>query len=286
MRWEDERYVRFYTRDTPDWLALSFEAQALFALLLRKVDRAGVLPLGRHGKRAVAIAVGHAQRWEMLSSALEELLLDGCLAIDGDRLVIRNFLDAQEARQSDKARQQKARELARTVTPRDNPSQGVTESHTLSHDVTSGHTASRLAVPSRAEPSRAGEELGGDEPPTVLAMRPGPPDAPPTPPPRQRPPPPAARGLEHAFLQWADTERKNILGFGVLPDEQWTYAQTMKRLGFVNDVKSELLHAAYGAFLADEYAQSHHDPPCPMWVFARDWSKWVSRVAKQNAGES
>ena len=35
MRWEDERYVRVYTRDTPGWLSLSFDAQAL--LFLKKV---------------------------------------------------------------------------------------------------------------------------------------------------------------------------------------------------------------------------------------------------------
>ena len=51
MDWSDERYVRVYTRDTPDWQCLSFLAQGLFCLILRKVDRAGVLPLGRSGRR-------------------------------------------------------------------------------------------------------------------------------------------------------------------------------------------------------------------------------------------
>ena len=35
MRWEDERYVRIYTRDTPSWMLLSWDAQALFLQLLR-----------------------------------------------------------------------------------------------------------------------------------------------------------------------------------------------------------------------------------------------------------
>jgi len=113
MRWEDERYVRVYTRDTLDWQALSFEAQGLFALVLRKVDRAGILRLGKHGKRGVAVAVGHGHRWQAVEPALEELLTDGCVAIRGEFLVVPNFVAAQEAQASDKARQATKRERDR-----------------------------------------------------------------------------------------------------------------------------------------------------------------------------
>lgn len=162
MRWEDERYVRVYTRDTTDWLAFSFEAQALLLMLLRKVDRAGILPLGKHGKRGVAIAIGHPREWERLESAFEELLADGCVRVspDGTRLVIPNFIFAQEARASDKSRQQKSREFARdlaaseSVTLSDGVSQNVTECHGTSHGVTPSHTPSPLAVPSCAVPSQ------------------------------------------------------------------------------------------------------------------------------------
>ena len=58
MRWEDERYVRFYTRDTPEFLAMSWLARALFGLIMRKVDRAGILVVGRLGLKGVAVAVG------------------------------------------------------------------------------------------------------------------------------------------------------------------------------------------------------------------------------------
>lgn len=160
MRWEDERYVRLYTRDTTDWLALSFDAQALLALLLRKVDRAGLLPLGKHGKRGVAIAIGHPREWARLEPALEELLADGCVRMteDGGTLTIPNFLEAQEANASDKARQQKRRETAaalaasQSVTSRDTSSHAVTANHA---PVTPRHTASRDVTPSRAVLSRA-----------------------------------------------------------------------------------------------------------------------------------
>ncbi len=154
MRWEDERYVRVYTRDTVDWMALSFEAQGLFALLLRKVDRAGVLELGKRGKQAIAVAIGHPSKWKTIGPALEELIQDGCVVVETERLIIRNFIEAQEAKQSDKVRQAKSREMARSailplaaVTKRDEMSRESSERHTASQPVTSGHTASRDVTP-------------------------------------------------------------------------------------------------------------------------------------------
>lgn len=169
MNWPDERYVRLYTRDTGDWLALSFEAQALFALLLRKVDRSGIFPLGRHGKRAVAIAIGHAGRWKTLEGALEELLIDGCVVISGDELVMPNYIEAQTCAASDKIRQAEYRSRRRDmVLEKPNKTDGlqteasrnVTESHEASQGVTDGHKALQnvtlnCAVPSCTEPSLA-----------------------------------------------------------------------------------------------------------------------------------
>jgi len=43
MDWSNERYVRVYTRDTAEYLALCWQAKALLSLLLRKCDRAGVV---------------------------------------------------------------------------------------------------------------------------------------------------------------------------------------------------------------------------------------------------
>ena len=109
MRWEDERYVRIYTRDTVDWLGLSFIAQGLFCLILRKLDRAGLLKLGKPGKRGVAIVIGFAGEWSRLEPALEELLTDGCIQIRGECLVVPNFIEAQEATQSDAQRKRESR---------------------------------------------------------------------------------------------------------------------------------------------------------------------------------
>ncbi len=157
MRWEDERYVRVYTRDTVDWQVLSFEAQGLFALLLRKVDRAGLLRLGKHGARGAAVAVGHPGRADVINAALGELL---------------DYVEAQEANASDRARQQTRRERDRDaamaketlppaeVSPSDPPvtlrdasvtlrDASVTLRDEMSRAVTRGHALSRAVTPNQ-----------------------------------------------------------------------------------------------------------------------------------------
>ena len=158
MRWEDERYVRIYTRDTVNWLGLSFIAQGLFCLLLRKVDRAGLLKLGKQGRRAVAIIIGFPGDWTRLEPALEELLADGCVAIQGDHLLIPNFIEAQEANQSDAQRKRESRARSRDIAAAaavlnpDKTSEYVTGSHETGQKVTSSHTASQVVTPSCAVP--------------------------------------------------------------------------------------------------------------------------------------
>lgn len=181
MRWEDERYVRWYTRDTIDWHFLSFEAQGLMGLILRKADRAGILDLGRHGKKGVAAAVGHPNRADAVLLALEELLADGCVVIREDKLIIPNFIAAQETVSSDAQRKRDQRERDRdkamadgfvgsragadvSVTVSRSQSQNVTVGHETGqsvtkrdqksrHGVTAGHTESQAVTPNRAVPS-------------------------------------------------------------------------------------------------------------------------------------
>jgi hypothetical protein len=156
MRWEDEQFVKVYTRNTATWLALSFDAQSLLLHLLRIVDRAGILTLGKHGRRAVAILLGAQQHWEIrLAPALAELEADGCVQVSGDTLVIPKFREAQEARQSERARKTAQRERDRaaavaggfggSVTGADIVAQmSRAESHVVTPPVTRGHTESPL----------------------------------------------------------------------------------------------------------------------------------------------
>lgn len=154
MNWQDERYVRLYTRDTPDWVAWCWQARALLPLLLRKVDRAGTMPLGKRGIEGVAALVQLPQ--EVSDAGMNELLNDGCLVVRGNLLVIRNFIEAQEARQSDKSRQAESRARRREIAkPAESQDVDVTGCHTASPGVTSSHQMSQPVTPSLAVPSCA-----------------------------------------------------------------------------------------------------------------------------------
>jgi hypothetical protein len=172
MRWEDERYVRVYTRDTPGWLSLSFDAQSLLVLLLRKVDRAGLLSLGKLGPRAVAVVIGHGAQWKRIEPALQELLDAGTAVINGDTLAIPNFVAAQETPASGAQRTRDWRErqqvsalrdaAARDVSSRfgDETSQNVTTCDETSQncDAVTKPVTPNYAYPSdpnRSDPNRS-----------------------------------------------------------------------------------------------------------------------------------
>ncbi len=179
MDWANERYVRVYTRETVDDAALSWEARALWHELIKRLDRAGVMAIGRHGTKGVAMLI----RWPTakVKEFLPELLDDGRIefrALDphSEMLVAPNFILAQECKQSDKQRQRDSRErhrdLARAadlgildpnvtgavkidenVTGAVKPSQERSNCHTASHDVTPS-----LAVPSQPSLAKPGVE--------------------------------------------------------------------------------------------------------------------------------
>lgn len=152
MNWSDERYVRLYTRDTVTWLRWRWETRAVLCLLLRKVDRSGVLDTGALDKTgALALMLGVPS--EVAAVAVAELLSGGTLVEGGSGFTLPAFMEAQEAKQSDKLRQSESRAKRLAASLQNNedachtPSQHVTDGHTVSHDVTP-------AVPSRAVPSR------------------------------------------------------------------------------------------------------------------------------------
>lgn len=185
MNWEDEPFVKLYTRDTTDWCLWPWQSQALLPLLMRKVDRAGVIDLGTHGTRGLGAHLKAPQ--EFIEAGLAGLLEDGCVELHGARyLIIRSFKEAQEARQNDRTRQQASRERRRDmarfevltgddVTNRDEVSQNVTERHELSHAVTSGHNLSLLEekrLEEKREEREAGTPASAGEPPPVLQLVP------------------------------------------------------------------------------------------------------------------
>lgn len=162
MRWEDERYVRLYTRDTITWKMLPWQGKALLPLLMRKVDRAGLLDVGEHGPDGLAALVELPV--EVVSEGLAALVKTKTAqwTDDGRALFLPNFLRAQEAHQSDAQRKRDQRErraaeakldafgLSQNVTDCPNSGQEVTAGHTESQSVTGGHSEPSLAEPSLA----------------------------------------------------------------------------------------------------------------------------------------
>lgn len=190
MRWEDESYVRWYRRNTPEWCLLSWQARGLFGLILREVDRAGLLELGKIGLKAVAVVV--RAPWDEIEKPLSDLIEDGCIVHRDDLrvLLIPNFIAAQEANASDKARQRAARERARDLARAKSllvapPSQTVTEGHvvqpyhvTVSHENGQNRHSVLSVLPKLHTPSRDG---GGQDVTTPEANRPDPDPPKPTP---------------------------------------------------------------------------------------------------------
>lgn len=111
MRWPDERWVKVYTRDTGEWLALGWEAQALFLFALRKADRAGILKTGKMRSRGLAGMTG--MPLEVVERSIPLLLEDGCMRETDGGYVIPNFLAAQEAQTSASQRKRDQRERDR-----------------------------------------------------------------------------------------------------------------------------------------------------------------------------
>lgn len=162
MRWEDEPWVKLYPRDTLDWLALGWEGQAVWFFVFRKLDSAGVLDLGRRGVRGFAAAIG--MPIEIFERGLSACTEDGCLVLNGNVIVMPNYVEAQAARKSDRQRQRESRERARNTAM----SQNVTDGHTLavtksdetSREIKSCHVSS-ATVPEekRVEEKRTEENL-------------------------------------------------------------------------------------------------------------------------------
>lgn len=113
MRWVDENYVRVYTRDSLNWQLLGWEAQALFVLALRKADRLGMIELGSHGLRGLCVLLKMPR--DVVERASQELLDSGAWEFCDGTLVVPNFLDAQSAPMSTRARSRLFRERKRAV---------------------------------------------------------------------------------------------------------------------------------------------------------------------------
>jgi hypothetical protein len=156
MRWEDERYVRVYTRDTATWKLLSWEGKAVLALLFRKVDRAGLAELGENRSEGLAalldipVEIAEAGLASVLARKVAMLV-----GIEQTTLLIPNFLAAQEAFTNDAQRKRDQRERAAAQRTLVEVSRSVTDGHATGQNVTGGHSASREVTGGHSDPSLA-----------------------------------------------------------------------------------------------------------------------------------
>jgi hypothetical protein len=204
MRWEDERYVRLYTRDTTNWVIAPWQGRVVLPLVTRKLDRAGMLDLGEDGMEGLAAIVQIPV--EIVEAGMAFWLRKRTFELHGSVLVMPNYLDAQECASSDRKRAREHRERAKLslvgqVTNGDaaitNRDAAVTNGDDSSHAVTARHTPSHGVTPYRAVPCRT---VPDQDPPV------GPPAAPVTPPPESEKPSGDRRGASRGSRLPVDWE--------------------------------------------------------------------------------
>ncbi len=150
MDWSNEAYARLYVRDTKTWILLGWEGQCVLALLLRKLDRAGVLA-DVFTADDLAVMLANGMPVDIVSRGLDRLILREVVEVTEVGLVMPNYLAAQESAKTDRQRQfesrERRRDQSRNVTE---PSRNVTPEsrnrckicHRLSQVVTSCHNLS------------------------------------------------------------------------------------------------------------------------------------------------
>lgn len=156
MEWEDERYIRYYIRDTVTFLTWPWEAQALIGPLLRKLDRRGRLMLGGYDPVDAVWALYSKWPREVVAVGIEAMLKCKTLVVVDDMLIAPNFVKAQEARRSAAERKRAQRERER-IAREEAGEEGkvVTLRDHDPHFRDTRHETSPLAEPSLAEPSLA-----------------------------------------------------------------------------------------------------------------------------------
>jgi|CXWL01.1.fsa_nt_gi hypothetical protein len=161
MDWENERWIKIYTRDTGGWLNLSWQARGLALEISRKVDAAGRLPLGKRGLQSLAGVL--RGRWDDMEPFIAELMADDRFVLLSDNVLLDPEHEGrQAARASSAVRKKVQRERAATSrdvtrshatsrattlpdTERDNSAKGKPEQNreAVSRDVTRSHATSR-----------------------------------------------------------------------------------------------------------------------------------------------
>ena len=106
MNFDDERFVKIFTRDTVTWKLLGWEGRCVLLMLLRKVDRAGCVDLAS-GIEGLSLLLDLPE--EVTERGFAACLRRGCVTQRDDIAVVPNFVRAQDSRQTDRVRQGESR---------------------------------------------------------------------------------------------------------------------------------------------------------------------------------
>ena len=98
MRWHLENWRKLYVSKTPAWLRLPVSARGLGRELLTYCDDAGRIDIGPEAPgEAIAYLLGARPReHKRIAEDVAALLADGYLVHDGQALIVRNFVEAQD----------------------------------------------------------------------------------------------------------------------------------------------------------------------------------------------
>jgi hypothetical protein len=110
VNYEDERYVRLYTRNTPTWCSWKWEARAVLPLLLRVVDRDGRLEWPK-GDDALSVAAVLMMPVKVVVVAMRELARTGTIKTGDGWLEFPNFVDGQNSKGRAKSGAERMAEL-------------------------------------------------------------------------------------------------------------------------------------------------------------------------------
>ncbi len=169
--------MRLYTRDTPTWIHMSWEARVTWPLLMRKLEREGKYDLGPWGIQGLANDLRIPL--EIADAGVTGLVTAGVLVRRDGVLFAPNFYDAQNVRRalSDAERQANLRErrkIAQMATGQPTlPGVEGTPHADKRHDVTDRVTLVPSAVPLPVPSSAVPGGVGGSAPPTAPDRRNG-----------------------------------------------------------------------------------------------------------------
>lgn len=182
MRWHVESWRKIYRTCPPSWLRLSVSARGLGSELLKYAEDDGSIDVG-HDPPGLAVAYmlgARPREHKRIAEDVAELLRDGYLVHDGQQLLIRNFVEAQDRTPGAKRTAEwRARKTEGQTSPGDVSRPSPPASHVTSH-VTSRVQTSETSIRSdtiRHDTNRREPPLVPPPTPAIVSATPRPPVA-------------------------------------------------------------------------------------------------------------